>query len=952
MLDLKAIEEKWKAAWEKNRQYEADADPEKPKFFLTFPYPYMNGYLHMGHFYSVMRTEAFARYKRLRGFNVLFPQGWHCTGSPIESVAKRIREGEQKQLDIMKKQGFTEEQVKKFGDPKYWTEYFPKKGEEDYKNLGMSVDFRRSFITTDLNPHYDKFIQWQFRKLKDNGYVVKGNHPVVWDPKENCPVGDHDRVEGEGEIPQEFLLVKHRLEDNTYLATATLRPDTILGITNLYINPKVTYKKIQVANGECWIVSQDSLPELESQDFQPKVLEDVEGTQLIGKKVEVVGNRKVLCLPATFVDPAFGTGLVHSVPSDSADDLIALWDFQKDVSQHKKYGLDTEEVQAIRPIPVLHTPGYGDVPAEKMLKDHKVKNQNDKKKLDTIRQELYKLSFYNATFNHLYKDFFSKDLENTPVQEGKPLVKKELIEKGHAETYYQLTGKVIARSLSECVVKVVRDQWFMNYSDKDWKDLAKDCLKDMTLYPEKSRSQFEYVLDWLQNWACVREVGLGTKLPWDTKWVIEALSDSTIYMAYYTIAHLIQKENPDDIDDKVFDYIFLSKESDPPQELAGSVPSLKTMKQEFEYWYPLDFRNSGKDLIQNHLSFCIFNHVAIFKKAHWPLSFGVNGWVTVDGEKMSKSRGNFIMLKDLVKDSSVDAARITILSGGEGLDDPNWDSEFMRSMPGKLDALYKLCLDNKDKGTDRVTPADKWMEAVLNKTINDATRSMEKTYFRSALQLVFFDLQKAIRRYLRKTADKPNKTILKKAIDAQVVMLAPFAPFLCEELWQELGNSSSVSSASWPAYDGSKIDIKAIYTDDLVENTRKDIQSVLALAKDSRPRNATLFIAEPWKYDFITKLKASLETTRNPGEILKTIMDSDLKQHGKEIQKILPRLLKNPTSIPKEILSPEEEQAALEDAASFFKEEFNLDLKIEKAQESQEQKANQSLPGKPAILLT
>ena len=71
------------------------------------------------------------------------------------------------------------------------------------------MDFRRSFITTNLNPYYNKFIEWQFRKLKEGNYVVKGKHPVVWDPKENEPVGDHDRIEGEGNVPQEFVLIKH-----------------------------------------------------------------------------------------------------------------------------------------------------------------------------------------------------------------------------------------------------------------------------------------------------------------------------------------------------------------------------------------------------------------------------------------------------------------------------------------------------------------------------------------------------------------------------------------------------------------------------------------------------------------------------------------------------------------------------------------------------------------------
>ena len=106
----------------------------------------MNSLLHIGHFYTLMRVDAFARYKRATGHNVLFPQGWHCTGSPIEAAAQRIRENEPKQVSNMKKLGLSDSEIKKFSDPEYWTQYFPREAKIDYERMGMSVDFRRSFI--------------------------------------------------------------------------------------------------------------------------------------------------------------------------------------------------------------------------------------------------------------------------------------------------------------------------------------------------------------------------------------------------------------------------------------------------------------------------------------------------------------------------------------------------------------------------------------------------------------------------------------------------------------------------------------------------------------------------------------------------------------------------------------------------------------------------------------
>ena len=196
--DFADIESKWQKKWEKGKVFEANPDKRK-KFFVNFPYPYINLSPHIGHFYTVMRVEAFARYKRLRGYNVLFPQAWHATGSPIVGAANRVKEKEPKQIDALKKEGFSEKEIRKFSKPEHWIKIFGKRWEQGFKSMGLSIDWRRNFITTSLNLYYDKFVQWQFTKLKERNYIGKGKHPVVWCPKDNMPVGDHDRVEGEGE---------------------------------------------------------------------------------------------------------------------------------------------------------------------------------------------------------------------------------------------------------------------------------------------------------------------------------------------------------------------------------------------------------------------------------------------------------------------------------------------------------------------------------------------------------------------------------------------------------------------------------------------------------------------------------------------------------------------------------------------------------------------------------
>ncbi len=823
-INFKQIEKKWQKKWGQGKVFEPEVDKKRKKFFCNFPYPYINGYSHIGHLFSLMRTEVFARYKRARGFNVLFPQGWHVTGSPIINAAKRIKDKEPKQIKMMKDMGIKEAEIKKFEKPEYWVKFFQPAFKKDYQSIGMSIDWRREFYTTSLNPYYDKFIQWQFRKLKEENYCIKGKFPVVWDPKEGVAVGDHARVEGEGEVPQEFYLFKFPLDDGRNIITATLRHDTVWGITNVYVNPEADYIEIET-KGEKWIVGEPIIEKLKNQKFEVKIKGKVSGKSIIGKKVESFGSKKILVLPASFLDPDYGTGMVHSVPSDSADDLIALKDLQKDKELIKKYNLNEKEVTSIKPIEIFETPGIGGNSAQYFLDKYDVKSQNERDKLEKIKKELYKLTFTTAKLGLLYKKGFSKDLEGIKIPEAQEIIKKELLEQGKIELFYELTGKVVSRSLTECIVKIVDDQWFLDYSNKEWKKKAHECLKQLKLYPEKARSQFEYVIDWLHEWACTREEGLGTRLPWDEKWLVESLSDSTIYMAYYTIAHLIKDFDVNKIDDNFFDYVFLGK--------GKGNNKLDKLRKEFDYWYPVDFRNSGKDLIQNHLTFFLFNHVAIFPKKDWPKGIGVNGWVTVDGKKMSKSLGNMISIKDMVKKFGVDSCRLTILNGGEGLDDPNWDSNLAGSLDSRFGSFHEL-VDNYGKGQSKKNKLDEWIENRLAVHVEEATKAMEETFFRTAIQRIFFELVSDIRWYLKRT-DNPNKQVLKKVIESFIILIQPFTPHLAEELWEKIGKKGFVSLESWPEFKIKKFE-------DTEKAIKKFIEDVRNLLKIVKEKPSKLFI--------------------------------------------------------------------------------------------------------------
>lgn len=827
--DFKQIESKWQKKWEEKKVFEANPKKGKKKFFLTFPYPYVNLSPHIGHFYTIMRVEAFARYKKLLGLNVLFPQGWHATGSPIVAAANRVKENEPKQIELLKKEGFSEKEIKEFSEPEHWIKIFGEKWREDLKRMGLSIDWRRNFFTTSLNPRYDKFVKWQFKKLKEKKLIAKGKHPVVWDPKTNMPVGDHDRIKGEGEVPQEFTLLKFKF-GKEFLVAATLRPETIFGQTNLWVKEDLDYLKARVGD-ETWVVSKECIEKLKQQERKVSVIGKVKGKELIGKMAIAPGiKRGLMILPSKFVNSGIGTGIVTSVPSDAPYDYVALRELQENKELDKLYGFNLdliEQIEDIEIIPIIKTEKYGNKAAVKIVENSKIILQDDPR-LERLTQEIYKEGYYKGIMLETCGDY-----KGMKVIDAKEKIKKALLKKKEAEIFYELTGEVVSRSLTKCIVKIVSDQWFIKYGNKKWKKQVSDALKNVRLYPEIVREQFSHVIGWINDWACTREYGLGTKLPFDDKWLIESLSDSTIYMAYYTIAHKIKKIPANEIDDKFFDYIFLGK---------GSNKKLKDLKDEFEYWYPLDFRNSGKDLVQNHLTFFLFNHVAIFPKKYWPRSIGVNGWVRVNGEKMSKSIGNVISLREMAEKFGADVSRMTILNGGENLEDPNWDSSFADSLSDKIESVSEMILKNYKGGAKEIRNIDGWAESVLNRNIKEATEFMEATLFRSAIQRIFFNLSGLIKNYLSRTQNNPNKKVFEKIVNSYLIMLSPFCPHFAEEIWEKLGNKNFISLSKWPKCDVKKISEEFERQGQQIEKVIEDINKVANLLRDKKKKISKVFI--------------------------------------------------------------------------------------------------------------
>ncbi|MEM3522924.1 MAG: class I tRNA ligase family protein, partial [Candidatus Bathyarchaeia archaeon] len=365
MIDWRSIEKKWQERWEKAKLFEANQDPSKSKFFITVAYPYPNSPQHIGHGRTYTIADVHARYRRMKGYNVLFPMGFHYTGTPILAMAKRLSVNDKELLDtFIKIYKVPLEKIEEFKEPINIAKYFHNEIKQGMKEIGYSIDWRREFTTID--PHYSRFIEWQFEKLKEKGYIIQGSHPVGWCPNCENPVGQHDTMgDVEPEIG-EYTLIKFYLNEDI-LPTATLRPETIFGVTNIWINPEADYVKVQVEE-EIWIISQKCFEKLKYLNKNLSIIKSFKGIELVGKFVKnPISEEKIPIFPAKFVDPENGTGIVMSVPAHAPFDYQALEDLKKS-SNLKDYKIQEELVKSIKPISIIKLEGYSEFPAVDMVK--------------------------------------------------------------------------------------------------------------------------------------------------------------------------------------------------------------------------------------------------------------------------------------------------------------------------------------------------------------------------------------------------------------------------------------------------------------------------------------------------------------------------------------------------------------------------------------------------------
>lgn len=1007
--DFAGIERKWQQAWEKKKAFRAKEGKAK-KYYVLEMFPYPSGKLHMGHVRNYAIGDATARFRRMQGFNVLYPMGYDALGLPAENAA-----------------------IKNKADPKKWT--YEKIGQmkEQQKLLGFSYDWSREIATCD--PSYYRWNQWFFLQMLKKKLAYKAKAKSNW--CESCgTVLANEQVENgkcwrchsivtEKEFDQWFFKITEYadelLEDLDKLQEW---PQRVRTMQKNWIGKKRGYEQYYKVNGMGLTLStftthhHTSFAEIfiAIAPEHPIALDLVKGTKYEKGALEFIEKvrkkkatqrflptsakdgyftgryAKDFCsgrdLPIYIADFAlmeFGTGIVKASAHDQRDfdfakehgiELVEVL-FPNKLVERKKSGSKVE-------FDVVH-PGLDEVRMadysydgkydEKVIgtasaeADGKTVRIEVKIKYDVQRRPLQEASVIRQlTYTYFYEKGFEKailanaeDFSLTPSE-----ISSAGFEKNDASLFEVKKGNEKAPYSYDGQGYMFRSKQFSGMP-------VPEARKKMGPWMEKNKYAKKTVVYSLRDWLISRQRFWGTPIPiiYCEKCGTVPVPEKDLPVKLPEKAPFTGQGNPLD---KVPEFVNVKcpkcggkarRETDTMDTFVDSSwyflrfcsPDAKEMfdKKEAGYWMPVDQYIGGIEHAIMHLLYARFFTKAL--RDMKLLKFGepfkrllTQGMVLKEGEVMSKSKGNTVDPGLIMEKFGADTARMFILSVSLPTKELEWSDKGAESTFKFLNRVYEFagsCKGRLGRGkTDRkkLSSGDRLLLSRAHRTIIAVSGHMERFEFNFALgkaMKLFSEMLKA---------EKPDKNVLGFSLRALVQLLAPFAPHLCEELWAKLGEKGLVSLSNWPKGDERAIDRKAEQAQSLVEAVEEDVRQIRELAKIEKPKRVVLFVAPKWKWRAASIVAGACKERPDLGKAIKALMaDSEIRKQGKQAQGLAKALLPRAAFI--QDAEKIDEARVLKEARPALEKALGCKVEVEEAEKSEQAKAANALPLKPAILL-
>jgi len=737
------IEKKWRERWEDDALYRTPDDDPRPKWYALTMFPYTSGDLHVGHWYAMAPSDVQARYKRMRGYNVLFPMGFDSFGLPAENAA-----------------------IKLGIHPYEWTARNIENMRRQLRSMGAMFDWSREVVTSD--PEYYKWTQWWFLQFYKNGLAYRSLAPANWCPscqtvlanEQVLPDGTCERCHtsvtrrnlaqwffritryaddlldfSDVEWPERIVAMQRnwigRSEgtmiafglqspevDDNQIHVFTTRPDTIYGVTFMVIAP------------EHPLVPHITTPEhhAEVNDYveRSRRATEIERMSTEREKTGVftgayctnfLNGEKVPILIADYVLLTYGTGIVMGVPAHD----------QRDFEFAQKYNIPVRVVIA--------PPDWDGRPLTEAYVEPGVMVN-------------------------------SGPFDDTPNEEGKAAVTKYLEEHG-------------------CGGPTV------NYRIRDWL-LSRQRYWGAPIpiiYCEKHGE------------VPVPESDLPVLLPPDAEFKPTGESPLARHQGFVNVACPIcgepAKRETDTMDTFVCSSWYMYRYVDPHN------PERPMSRELAHKWLPVDQYTGGAEHAVMHLLYSRFFAraardlgVVEFRE---PFKRLYNQGTIIAGKaKMSKSRGNVVAPDEYVSRQGADAVRVYLMFIGPWDQGGEWDDSGLAGMSRWLNRVWNLAL-TPAKTTEQA-PADQVRELrrMTHKTIRRVTEDVERFRFNTMVAALM-----EYTNYLARLKESGPVDVegWREAMTSLMLLLAPSAPHLAEELWQQTGNAYSIHNQRWPEWD-------------------------------------------------------------------------------------------------------------------------------------------------------
>ena len=750
------IEKKWQRRWREQGLYEVDLlDSGKPKFYFLTMYPYPSGDLHMGHWYAEAPADAAARYRRMRGYNVLFPMGFDAFGLPAENAAVRAARAGQ---DV---------------HPATLTYQRIARMEQQFEQMGAMFDWSKKVVTCD--PEYYRWNQWFFIKMYERGLAYRKESYVNWDPVDQTVLANEQVIDGRGErsgalierrlMPQwhfkitayaEELLdfsgldwpervrvmqtnwigrsegaeVTFKSEQGDDIVVFTTRPDTLWGVTFMVLAPehplveKLTTPDRRAAVS-AYVERAKHMTELDRQAEAREKTGEFTGAYAINP----VNGERVPIWVADYVLMTYGTGAVMAVPYGD----------ERDFEFAQAMGLPVRPVVrpdgATVPDDELQGPWTGPGTMVNSGPLNGLRHNGEKGRASPA---------IAAAIDHL-----------------------ERIGAGREQVTYRLRDWLISRQ-------------------RYWgTPIPMLYCEECGIVPEK-------------------EENLPVLLPPDVAFLPTGESPLNHHPAFVnaTCPHCGGKarRETDTMDTFVDSSWYWFRYLSPHDATRPFDPEL------VKRWTPVDVYTGGVEHAILHLLYARFftkvlRDLGLVEIGEPFLKLRNQGIILgTDNEKMSKSRGNVVNPDDLVAQYGADTVRAFLMFIGPWDQGGPWSYQGIEGVYRFLNRVWALVVDPEAepaRGADASAVARELRRAV-HTAIKEVTEDLEEFRFNTAIAQLM-TLANAMAKA------KPHREALgdawREAVRSFLLLLAPFTPHIAEELWERAGFEGSVHLQSWPAYD-------------------------------------------------------------------------------------------------------------------------------------------------------